>query len=93
MERGHYGKQLIEKSEITEYVEKRNGGGKEMSQQKVFWTTDVKTETPYKGGYYHRSDISKFIKRLESNGESVKGIVVDDSYNIELIVELNEEEE
>jgi hypothetical protein len=64
-----------------------------MSQQKVFWTTDVETETPYKGGYYFRSDISKFIKRLESNGESVKGIVVDDSYNIELIVALNKEEE
>lgn len=53
---------------------------------KVFWSTDVKDNTPYIGGLYYRSEIKDFINKVEIAGDKeVVGIVVDDSYNIELI--------
>lgn len=52
----------------------------------VMWDiANTETDKPYKGGYYYRSEISDFVKKLIDHGEQVVGIVIDDSYNIEFI--------
>ena len=54
--------------------------------QRVFWTTDVKHDTPYMGGLYYRSEIKDFVKKVEADGDKrIVGIVVDDTYNLEFI--------
>jgi len=53
---------------------------------KVFWTTDVTSDTPYIGGLYYRSEIKDFVKKVEENGDKeVVGIKIDDTYNLEFI--------
>lgn len=53
---------------------------------RVFWTTDVKDNTPYIGGLYYRSDIKDFVKRVEADGDKkIVGIKIDDTYNLEFI--------
>jgi len=39
------------------------------------------------GGFFVRNDLFRFIKKLEKSGEKVIGIRVDDSWNLEIIVE------
>tara|TARA_R100000353_G_C6473628_1_gene187244 strand:+ start:440 stop:637 length:198 start_codon:yes stop_codon:yes gene_type:complete len=52
----------------------------------IFWDLQKsQPNTPYKGGWYVRSEISDFVKRLIDQGEEVVGIVIDDSYNVEFI--------
>lgn len=59
---------------------------------RVFWTADVKNDTPYMGGLYYRSEIKDFIKKVETDGDKeVVGIVVDDTYNLEFIYRQVEE--
>jgi len=56
--------------------------------QQVFWDI-LKTKNnngPFKGGYYVRNDLKDFFQRLKDNNEDIVGIVVDDSYNLEVIV-------
>ena len=62
--------------------------------KKVFWDLrKSRTETPYTGGYYYRSEVSDFVKKLEYAGKVVVGVVIDDSYNIEFICDEEWEEE
>ena len=58
-----------------------------MSDNKVvFWDiANTDYDTPYVGGYYYRSDIIDFVKRLKEDNKQVVGIAVDNSYNIEFI--------
>ena len=54
--------------------------------QRVFWTTDVKHDTPYMGGLYYRSEIKDFVERVEADGDKeIVGIKIDDTYNLEFI--------
>ena len=56
--------------------------------QRVFWTTDVKHDTPYIGGLYYRSEIKDFVQKVEADGDKkIVGIVLDDTYNLEFIYE------
>ena len=53
---------------------------------RVFWTTDVKDNTPYIGGLYYRSEIKDFVERVEADGDKeIVGIKIDDTYNLEFI--------
>lgn len=62
--------------------------------KKVFWDLrKSRTETPYVGGYYYRSEVSDFVRKLEDAGKVVVGVVIDDSYNIEFICDEEWEEE
>ena len=62
--------------------------------KKVFWDLrKSRTQTPYVGGCYYRSEVSDFIKKLEDTGKVVVGVVIDDSYNIEFICDEEWEEE
>jgi hypothetical protein len=66
---------------LSQYLQINKGGKME---RLVMWDiANTKTDTPYKGGY--RSEISDFVKKLIDHGETVVGIVIDDSYNIEFI--------
>ena len=47
---------------------------------------NTNTDTPYQS-YIFRSDLKDHVKKLKDHGQIVRGIVVDDTYNIELIVE------
>lgn len=44
------------------------------------------------GGYFVRNDLKEFISRLNKSGRNVVGIKFDGTYNLEVIVEANEEE-
>ncbi len=58
----------------------------------IFWLDTFKGDKA-KGGYYYRSDIKDFVKRLEDSGEKVVGISLDmESYNLDFIVEDTEGE-
>tara|TARA_B100001113_G_C21054586_1_gene598367 strand:+ start:259 stop:495 length:237 start_codon:yes stop_codon:yes gene_type:complete len=53
---------------------------------RVFWTADVKHDTPYIGGLYYRSEIKDFVERVEADGDKeIVGIKIDDTYNLEFI--------
>lgn len=53
----------------------------------VMWDVEnTNTETPYQS-YIFRSDLKDHVKKLKDHGQIVRGIVIDDTYNIELIVE------
>jgi len=57
----------------------------------VMWDMqNAKPDTPYSGGYYFRSDLKDFVERIQSQGNKVVGIVIDDTYNLELIVQEEE---
>ena len=53
---------------------------------RVFWTTDVVSDTPYIGGLFYRSEIKDFVERVEADGDKeIVGIKIDDSYDLEFI--------
>tara|TARA_B100000287_G_scaffold430308_1_gene485294 strand:- start:675 stop:950 length:276 start_codon:yes stop_codon:yes gene_type:complete len=58
----------------------------------IFWDMTVtEHKKEYRGGFYYRSELKDFLKRLEDNGEVVVGIAVDrDDYNIEFITEISD---
>ena len=69
-------------------------GTKVTEERIVMWDMqNAKTDTPYNGGYYFRSDLKDFVERIQSQGNKVVGIVIDDTYNLELIVQEEEQEE
>lgn len=56
-------------------------------KQKIFWLDTFQGEKSY-GGYYFRSEIHKHVKRIESEGKEVVGIIVDDTWNLEFIIKV-----
>ena len=51
---------------------------------RVFRTEDYKWGA--KGGYFFRSDLFKFFNLLEKDGKKPVGIVVDDTWDLEIFV-------
>jgi len=54
-------------------------------EAKTFWLDGFEGSTV--GGYFIRNPLKEFFKTLEDKGLKPVGIVVDDSYNMEIIVE------
>ena len=54
-------------------------------KKEIYWAEDW--EGKAKGGLYFRCDLFKWIKKVEESGMKVVGIAVDDSWDLELIVE------
>ena len=57
--------------------------------EKIFWVDEF--EGKAKGGYFVRNDLFKFIQRLIDAGENPVGIHIDESWNLEVIVEDKDE--
>tara|TARA_R110000851_G_scaffold330546_1_gene503493 strand:- start:205 stop:393 length:189 start_codon:yes stop_codon:yes gene_type:complete len=62
-----------------------------MSKDKIFWLEDF-TDGKAVGGHFVRNTLKEFIKRLEDNGKKVVGIKVDDTFNLEVIIEAEKKE-
>jgi len=60
--------------------------------QKIFWSDDALQHNPYRGGMYVRSDLGSTFKKWTDKGIKIVGIAIDDSNEVEFIVEMNEEE-
>jgi len=60
-----------------------------MSGRKVFWFDGW--EGKARGGYFIRSGLKEFFDRLKAEGLNPVGIVYDNSYNLEIIVEATDE--
>lgn len=58
-------------------------------QKDIFWLNEW--EGRAKGGYFVRNDLSKFFEKLRGAGLKPVGISVDESLNLEVIVESPEE--
>lgn len=56
----------------------------------MFWMDDFKGTAV--GGYFVRNNLKQFIEKLNEHGRKVVGIKFDGSFNLEVIVEANEEE-
>tara|TARA_R110000824_G_scaffold10990_2_gene47942 strand:+ start:175 stop:381 length:207 start_codon:yes stop_codon:yes gene_type:complete len=56
-------------------------------KSKVYWLEAWQGET--RGGIFFRSDLFKHIKTVEEAGMKVVGLAIDDSWNIEIIIEWN----
>lgn len=56
----------------------------------TFWIDDFNGTAV--GGYFIRNNLKEFISRLNEHGRKVVGIKFDGTYNLEVIVEANEEE-
>ena len=54
-------------------------------KKKLFWLDEFSGEA--KGGLYFRCDLFKRVKKVEESGMKVVGIAIDDSWDIELIIE------
>ena len=54
-------------------------------ESKVFWLDGF--EGKASGGYFVKNDLKEFFKVLKDTGKKPVGIKVDDSYNMEIIVE------
>jgi len=61
-----------------------------MSKDKIFWLEDF-TDGKAVGGHFVRNTLKEFIKRLEDNGKKVVGIKIDDTFNLEVIIEAEKE--
>ena len=61
-----------------------------MSKDKIFWLEDF-TDGKAVGGIFVRNTLKEFIKRLEDNGKKVVGIKIDDTFNLEVIIEAEKE--
>tara|TARA_B100001559_G_C16249605_1_gene506328 strand:- start:360 stop:545 length:186 start_codon:yes stop_codon:yes gene_type:complete len=59
---------------------------------KTFWSDDAVQNHPYKGGMYVRSDLGKAFTEWTKRGISIVGVVIDDSNEVEFIIEVKEEE-
>ena len=62
-----------------------------MAEQRIYWANEIANVTHnvnkiYTGGMYVRSDIGKSLAKWKDK-VNVVGIVIDDSWNVELIVE------
>ena len=53
--------------------------------EEIFWKGDFNGRA--KGGYYFRNDLFKVFKRLRDEGKNPVAIKVDDSWNLEVLVE------
>jgi hypothetical protein len=58
---------------------------KEISMKKIYWIEDW--EGKAKGGLYFRCDLFKWVQKAEESGMKVVGIAIDESWDMELIVE------
>lgn len=56
-----------------------------VSDKLVMWVNEVEPHTAYQGGWYYRSEITDFVKKLKDSGHEVVGLAIDDTYNIEFI--------
>jgi len=54
-------------------------------KKKIFWKEDFQGEAT--GGFYVRNDLFKFIKKIEESGRNPIGIIIDDDWNLEVLVE------
>ena len=62
-----------------------------MKNEMTFWDDDFKGKA--QGGYFVRNDLHLFFKKLRESGQKPVGIKVDDSFNLEVIVEVPEDSE
>jgi len=58
--------------------------------KQIFWIDGF--EGTAQGGYFIRSELSNFLERLRAQGEKPVGIAVDDSRNLEVLIEAQENE-
>lgn len=58
--------------------------------KQVFWHSNVKHDKPYRGGMYVRSDLGESWAKWTNKGLKIVGIVIDDSMNVEFIVDEEE---
>jgi len=56
----------------------------------MFWIDDF--DGTAVGGYFIRNNLKEFISRLNETGRKVVGIKFDGTFNLEVIVEANDEE-
>ena len=57
-------------------------------ERKIFWLDGW--EGKAEGGYFIRNDLFKFLARLQESNRTPVGIAIDDSWNLEVIVEAAE---
>tara|TARA_B100000927_G_scaffold206131_1_gene167317 strand:+ start:4208 stop:4393 length:186 start_codon:yes stop_codon:yes gene_type:complete len=57
----------------------------------IYWSDDAVQNNPYKGGMFVRTDLGKTLAKWTSRGLKVVGIAIDDSMEVEFILEVEEE--
>jgi len=59
-------------------------------KEKRFFWTDEEWKGKAVGGLFYRCDLFKWIKQAEESGVKVVGIVIDGTWDMELIIELKD---
>ena len=53
----------------------------------IYWSDDAVQNKPYKGGMFVRTDLGESLARWTNKGLKVVGIAIDDSMEVEFILE------